>query len=260
MRCRYPRIKSDTIIPCGQCLNCVINKRRTWAQRIHLETLTHSSNRFITLTFNDQHLPANNELQKSTLTLFLKRLRKRTEPKRFRYFAIGEYGDKKGRAHYHAILFGYPPCRRRRFKKRDGGWVCTCTPCWNILEAWGQGFIANLKYTPKRGRYVANYVTKKMTARRNITNKQLPFSLQSNKPGIGAEYAKLNAKQLLKAGLPIGRYLRNIARTELGITHDSPTQELNRYLIAQVNQLTAAPGMARFRRSLLADLIEQKKP
>ena len=63
----------------------------------------------MTLTFNDENLGDNN-LEKSELQKFFKRLRKRHEKDinfKIKYLACGEYGKKRGRKHYHVILIGY---------------------------------------------------------------------------------------------------------------------------------------------------------
>ena len=65
----------------------------------------HPHNAYITLTYNDDHLPANGSLQPRDLQLFWKRLRKARTPG-IRYYACGEYGDQTARPHYHAIIFG----------------------------------------------------------------------------------------------------------------------------------------------------------
>ena len=61
---------------------------------------------FVTLTYDEDHIPSNHSLKKSDLQKWFKRVRKEIEPKKIRYFACGEYGDKTQRPHYHAIIFG----------------------------------------------------------------------------------------------------------------------------------------------------------
>ena len=63
---------------------------------------------FVTLTYDDEHLPENASLVVSDLQKYIKRVRKECDKigKRIRYFACGEYGDRYGRPHYHAIIFG----------------------------------------------------------------------------------------------------------------------------------------------------------
>ena len=90
-------------LPCGNCLCCRINKSKEWAVRCVLESLYHDENLFITLTYDDDHLPADGLLYRSDVTKFIKRLRHYCS---VRYFGCGEYGTKNKRPHYHLILFG----------------------------------------------------------------------------------------------------------------------------------------------------------
>lgn len=115
--CSYERFKdSDPAvmfpgsikIPCGQCAGCRMQKTREWADRMILE-LDHSKKAvFLTLTYNDDHLPVKCQvttgqmemtLQKRDLTLFFKRLRKFFKGKELRYYAVGEYGSHTLRPH-----------------------------------------------------------------------------------------------------------------------------------------------------------------
>lgn len=100
-------------IPCGQCIECRKQKAREWANRILMESKYHDSNYFLTLTYDEDHVPRSVSpasgqtvltLCPEHLTLFWKRLRKAGFS--FRYFAAGEYGDVTFRPHYHAIVFG----------------------------------------------------------------------------------------------------------------------------------------------------------
>lgn len=47
-------------------------------------------------------------LLKADFQNFMKRLRKNTGYAKIRYYAVGEYGEKNSRPHYHAIIFNCP--------------------------------------------------------------------------------------------------------------------------------------------------------
>ena len=51
----------DQIIPCGHCIACRINKSSEWATRMMMEVKTQPENScwFVTLTYDDDHLPPN---------------------------------------------------------------------------------------------------------------------------------------------------------------------------------------------------------
>lgn len=93
------------LLPCGRCLGCKFDKAKDWATRSVLEMKYHSKACFVTLTYDDTHLPKT--LVKSHVQDFLKKLRNRGEV--FRYIGAGEYGETSHRPHYHLILFGYRP-------------------------------------------------------------------------------------------------------------------------------------------------------
>ena len=81
-------------IPCGQCIECRLQYARDWANRCMLEAQYHDENWFLTLTYDDDHLPDRHELvncdtgeivpspivslNKDELSSFMKRLRKNT--------------------------------------------------------------------------------------------------------------------------------------------------------------------------------------
>lgn len=105
-------------IPCGKCVGCRMEYSRQWANRCMLELEYHSSAYFVTLTYDDYHVPRSYypdedtgeaqlslTLQPKDVTDFLKRLRKNTG-QQFRYFYCGEYGPSTWRPHYHLIIFG----------------------------------------------------------------------------------------------------------------------------------------------------------
>ena len=52
-------IGSDTIVPvpCGKCRGCLLDRGRAWADRLLLEYSTNPHAVFLTLTYDDQHLP-----------------------------------------------------------------------------------------------------------------------------------------------------------------------------------------------------------
>ena len=91
-------------IACGQCIGCRIQKRESWAVRCYAESKLHKHNQFVTLTYDDDHLPKDGSLDYRHWQLFAHRLRKSLGP--FRFFVCGEYGETTIRPHYHALLFG----------------------------------------------------------------------------------------------------------------------------------------------------------
>lgn len=124
---RYRMIK----VPCGHCLNCLIKKQTQiefLAKKELLETYKNGkSASFVTLTYDDNHLPLNEEgfytLKRKDVQDFLKRMRRNMEYHKrkvdFKILYCGEYGDgshsttKTGistcRPHYHLVFIGLGP-------------------------------------------------------------------------------------------------------------------------------------------------------
>lgn len=111
MMCRDPYVSpAGPVYGCGQCMPCRLNKRRVWAHRIMLEAYQYEHNAFVTLTYAPEKLPENGSLVPEHVQSWLKRLRARVAPSKFRFFLVGEYGDESERPHYHAALFGFRSC------------------------------------------------------------------------------------------------------------------------------------------------------
>lgn len=93
-------------VPCGKCLACLSQKSREWTMRLSHEWYYYNQRNsiFLTLTYDNNHIPDNYSLNRRDVQLYLKRLRK--AGLKFKYLCAGEYGFKYGRPHYHLIIFG----------------------------------------------------------------------------------------------------------------------------------------------------------
>ena len=158
---------------CGVCVSCRIERREQWAARILLECMLHSNNVFVTLTYDEEHRPEDGSVSKRELQLFLKRFRKVHAP--FRYFAVGEYGERTRRPHYHAILFGVSSISKPYI---DLAWS---------RDSSSLGWTHVVPVAIQHARYIARYTVKKMTQEGCYEDGRHPeFSLMSRKPGVGA--------------------------------------------------------------------------
>ena len=183
---------SGTTVACGQCYGCRFRKKRDWATRLMHENATHKESCFVTLTFDDKNLPANNSVNKKFLTGFIKILReemRRQKLPKIRYFACGEYGEKKGRAHYHIIMFGYD---FRNFTKQIQKNLYEATEL--LKKKWPYGYVAVGGVSIDSCKYVASYVVKKLNGdlkdkwKKENPNKEPEFHVGSRNPGIGHKY------------------------------------------------------------------------
>lgn len=188
---------ANLALPCGRCLGCKTARATQWARRCQHEASQYEHNTFITLTYADENLPSHRELQPERLQQFFKRLRKRATYKRgtivgdhrrnIRYFACGEYGEKSGRPHYHAILFNAGFSDRRRVGK-------DLYESEILNDLWPYGSNRVGEATPAAASYIAQYSMKKQGGAGTIAEGGVwipaPFLRMSLKPAIGADWLK----------------------------------------------------------------------
>lgn len=217
MLCRKPFVSAGHAFPCGQCMPCRFNRRRMWTHRLMLERLCHLDACFVTLTYDDEHLPEGGNLVKEDMQLFLKGFRRAIEPIRIRFYGVGEYGDKSWRPHYHLFLYGIGP---------------SCEAV--VRKVWGKGLVHVGTVTHDSASYIAGYTVKKLTKKDDprLEGRQPEFCRMSLKPGIGADAMWDVASQVLayfsddadvpqslqhgRRNMPLGRYLRNKLRERSG--------------------------------------------
>lgn len=185
----FASIKSETgnpiKIPCGKCVGCRLEQSRQWAVRCMHEKRLHNAAAFLTLTYNDKNLPANNSLVKEDLTNFMKRLRHETGTG-LRFFACGEYGEKTSRPHYHVLLLNY------NFPDLA---VATSGPTYSMYKSatlsklWTAGHHVIGDVTFESAAYVARYCVKKNQNGKTVSDGRVPeYLVMSRRPGLGAGY------------------------------------------------------------------------
>lgn len=173
--------KHDIFVPCGKCGYCLATRKSDWTTRLEYEAKLWVDKRFVTLTYADAHLHWSSgipQLKKSHLQEYFKKLRKAGY--KLRYYAVGEYGARTYRPHYHVILFGSIPENILR-SKWDKGHVHI-----------GQVTQASIAYSLK---YIVTGKHKSM-----VTNRVRPFATMSRKPGLGANYLTSQMREWHKSG------------------------------------------------------------
>ncbi len=168
------------------------------------EASLHADTSFITLTYDDEHVPRFGSLLMDDWQKFFKRLRKRTG--KVRFFGCGEYGEQFGRPHYHACLFGQRFADRIPWTTRGGHEVFR-SPLLESVWTYGQSEVGSLTF--ESAAYVARYCVKKITgplAREHYecvdpetgeVGSRLPeFSTMSRRPGIGAGWYDLYSEEV----------------------------------------------------------------
>lgn len=240
MLCKQLVKSKGTVHPCGQCLFCRINKKRDWISRLLLEAASHEHNQFWTLTYEDTRIPnvlapngqssakrqaeilrseagrklapvaaQSGTLFKPDLALFFKRFRKNFGD--IRYYAVGEYGEKRGRPHYHVLAFGVEVSEE------------------TLQETWKLGAVHIGDVESASITYCVEYALKKEKSHDLIDLRRHPeFAVMSTKPAIGSyaigefRTAILNSKplptgellipdtfRLLGRDYPVPRFIRN---------------------------------------------------
>lgn len=171
-------------IPCGQCLGCRLQRARDWSLRIMHEAQMHPQNCFITLTYNDESLPADNQLNYSHFQKFMRRLRKKNKDT-IRFYMCGEYGEGTFRPHYHACIFNWYPSDPKLYSKRDGLRLYSSA---ELDQLWSHGSTKTGALTLQSAGYTARYILAKKTGNHPGAFAVPEFNKMSLKPGIGAAW------------------------------------------------------------------------
>ncbi|QXP08467.1 MAG: replication initiator protein [Arizlama microvirus] len=188
-------------IPCGQCVGCRLERSRQWAMRCLHESSLYKRNCFITLTYDNKHLPSDESIHVREFQLFMKKLRKAYPNDKIRFFHCGEYGElcgfcrkpkyikgrpdksckckiyrpELGRPHYHACLFNFD-FDQVVFANDNRGISIPTTEkrlfsdqqgiklytSKRLEEIWGNGYCTIGEVTFDSAAYVARYIMKKI--------------------------------------------------------------------------------------------------
>lgn len=213
----------QVLVPCGHCVGCSSDISRDWSYRMLMEKQVSKNAWFLTLTYDDEHLPEDHQLDKNHLDDFIKKLRNfyyELGLDNIRYYACGEYGSKSGRPHYHMIVYNLPltPLEFTAFnlktpsccfKNKIVGTSLDKTPLYQfdfLNELWQNGFVVVGECTLASCSYVARYVNKKRLS--GVKNKELKdkgitpeFNCMSRMPGIGVKYYENFYDNILSSNL-----------------------------------------------------------
>lgn len=179
---------SGLFIPCGQCSGCRLERSRQMAVRAMHEASLYEDNCFLTLTYDDEHLPSDGSLVKKHVVNFMKRLRKEYAPKIIRTFYCGEYGDALGRPHYHVCLFNHDFEDKLFYKCSHEFKIYNSA---DLCRLWPFGFSVIGSLTFESAAYVARYCMKKITGKHAdayYDGKVPEFGQASRRPGLGSAW------------------------------------------------------------------------
>lgn len=157
-------------LPCRQCLGCRIDNSREFGVRSYHEAQMFEHNCFLTLTYDPKKLKSRSLIRKDFQD-FAKRLRKHfigfqtvfhnykiSKPIRIMY--CGEYGDKLGRPHFHALLYNFDFLDKKHFftnKHKNKVFVSD-----SLNDLWGHGLCSIGEVNFFTSSYVARYICKKI--------------------------------------------------------------------------------------------------
>lgn len=209
-------------VPCGHCVGCRMAKAKEWSVRCALEREYYVDDcYFLTLTYDDRHLPKDGMLCKKDLQDFWKRLRKAGY--RFRYFACGEYGETYQRPHYHAIVFGLniPDLRFYRLSNR----MSQLFVSQEIQRIWSNGFVSIGYADTGSIAYTAGYCEKKQDDPHWNDYRVKPFITMSRKPALGTAYLLEHKDTIIASNKVYG---------DFGSSHQQPVP---RHFIRKLGEL-----------------------
>lgn len=153
----YKKVKMQ--VPCGKCEECKQVNRNEWFCRCYYEWMKNRQNDtyFYTLTYNNENLPVYMgvpHFSKRHIQLFLKRLRLALSDYdvKLKYMCCCEFGELRGRSHYHILFFLSRSINPYWFYKL-------------VEQSWQYGFVkygdnVGVVNSPAGIQYVTKYVTK----------------------------------------------------------------------------------------------------
>lgn len=216
--CLSPKFlpENGKTVACRVCELCKDAKVNDWVGRCKAELISAKWTLFATLTYGGDDVYGGSEnnlrakkLHYEDIRLWLLLMRKWTNrgpagemitgvnKNKLRYFAIGEYGSAKGRAHWHVLLFGegaMPP----NIKLSEPGLMPV--RYWHGHQKggllWPHGF-SQWRVADEGGiRYAVKYINKADVMLQE--EKRCGYSMQ---PPLGDAYFKLEAQRYVAQGL-----------------------------------------------------------
>lgn len=176
-------------VACRECWQCRERKVDDWVGRNIAEGKTAKAAHVVTLTYGeDRQAGGIDHIRAAVLTYsdvqkYLKYLRVDGYP--VRYFAVGEYGSLKGRAHWHIVLYWQGAVPGHRLRE-------------NFMERhWPHGLSYWDAVSPQAIRYACKYLQKDP----HDPAKQGFGPMPSKKPPLGDAYFRDLARRYVEAGL-----------------------------------------------------------
>lgn len=179
-------------IPCGHCSECLSMRIEDWIIRLKEELRVSKYSIFLTLTYNNEHLPQGNLPSKKDVQLFHRYLRRKGI--KFKYFIVSENGEQFNRIHYHGIYF----------------LTSYYKDLYSLLAStWTKGYIFMGEANGKTIRYVTKYILKDFGGTKDN------FYLMSKNLGVNYIERMLNwhrSDLLERCYYPDGKFKKHLPR------------------------------------------------
>lgn len=179
------KLVNGQMIACRKCWQCRERRINDWVGRCIAENKTAKASNFVSLTYGRDPVYGSIDHERaavltySDVQKYIKRVRRAGFP--LRYFAVGEYGTLKGRAHWHILMFWQEQAPERVLDER-----ISCP--W-----WDHGFAQYENMTSRSIRYCCKYLQKDV----GEMSRQGHLAM-SKKPPIGNAYFHRLAKQYVE--------------------------------------------------------------
>lgn len=192
-------------LPCRKCSECLQKRSKELAVQSVFEARSRPDNCVLILTYDNEHL-GENKLDYSHVQEFQKRLRRYvqyTYNKKIRFLTVGEYGDKKGRMHWHMIVFGWKPEKTAEGMEMYYGGKFNADPRWRsrkLDSLWQRGYVDVDHASDGNIFYVSRYVHKKFVKGMDL-DCTLPLDRSEKKTssmGLGLNYFLTHLKTFIR--------------------------------------------------------------
>lgn len=251
-------------VACQHCFACALNYSAEWATRIMLEAKKYKNNFWVTLTYDQDHLPIATELTFNDeifenvgdikwgegclvpehMDTFLDSLRKHLARKYkhngVKYYYAGEYGTETHRPHYHIVLMNCPLDITQFYDTHIDVNYKAHWKSHELERYWDKGMIdicelewSDAAYT---ARYCAKKLFKKTSDRQYYEEGKKPEFVRMSKD-IGMDYFTENVEKIYKLdGLVAKTVKGNVTQVKPPRAYDKKLKELNPELYEEVRK------------------------
>lgn len=244
-------------IRCLGCVGCRSDDREAWALRNYVESRMHEHSYFLTPTYDAEHLPMHGTLVPDHVSDFMRALRRPSRLGKLRFFAVGEYGERLSRPHYHVLLFGpnIPDLKKVNsvYSSED------VFRSEIVSSAWPHGDVVIGRMSFAAARYVAGYVNKKVRGKGADAHYERVEDSTGEVVNVLPEFVRSSCKPRGIGHAWLEKYWKDLFVTEHdAVIVDGRKRQIPRYFINSMDAILAAESTLLddfdFRRQKAAEL------